>query len=615
MKRRKVHGRWLLPVIFMLLAVTVTVAGEERSSSGVPVADGRAVAAAPLENIRVGVSDGRVTFSWSIARQFTGDFRGVRLYRVRDGRQIRFGHPTEELLEDLGLRTSWTVSSLANGEQYEFILKGYDSGKREFWSSTLYAYPGTDPRGAPRTPSSIYAAAGDDRIAIFWERNREADLALYELQRKDPLEPEFRTIGRLPKVMRLSGEQKEGGADRNAPLILSPAAYLDRKVTAGVAYEYRLRAVDLERKGSPYSEPISVQLRPATPPSGREIVLIVNTDSGDANGNGVNDSEEVARYYADKRGVPASQILRLHLKQDGSAVDYVRDIQQPLRQFLLSGNLAGRVTMLVPCFGVPTWSGGLALDSRLSDLFDRFIVGKTMGSPSPYFNRDRHFDGTYGVYLVTRLDGPTVEIAKGLVDKALAAEGTVSALSGTAYLGTLGSKRGGDLAIRKTAEFGRWLGVTVTMKDPGEFSKDELGPDAFWYFAWYHQYRDPMRGEWPVGGVGAHLISNSFATIREKDPTRKSWVQGLLEKGITATFGAVVEPYEQGYTRPDIFFGHFWTGEYTFAESFFMATPTVQWAMSAVGDPLFRLKKPPVKGNSTVGVGVSRDNVGTGQEK
>jgi uncharacterized protein (TIGR03790 family) len=67
-------------------------------------------------------------------------------------------------------------------------------------------------------------------------------------------------------------------------------------------------------------------------------------------------------------------------------------------------------------------------------------------------------------------------------------------------------------------------------------------------------------------------------------------VQGFLEQGVTATFGSVVEPYVQGFTRGDIFFHRFWSGEYTFAEAFAMSTPTLRWAMSAVGDPLYRLR-------------------------
>jgi uncharacterized protein (TIGR03790 family) len=581
-----------------LMVAVVSVRGDERLPAGITAADSPAASVTPLENVRVGAGDGYVTLAWSISRQFAGDFRGVRLYRARDGREIRYNQPPEVLLEDIGLRTSWTVPRLENGEQYTFILKAYDSEKREFWSAALLAYPGSDSRGAPRTPASIYSVAGDGRIGLFWDRNREADLALYEVQRKGPQEQQFRTVARLPKVLRLSQERKQGGPDRNELLVLSPAAYQDRTVTNGVSYQYRLRAVDMERKASPFSEPVTVHPRPYTPPSGKDILLIVNSSADDSNHDGVNDSEEVARYYAEKRQVPAAQIIRLPLKRDIYAIDYARDIGIPLREFLLSGNLAGKVTMLVPCFGMPTWSGGLALDSRLSDLFDRYIVGRKMGTPNPYFDTNRHFDGTDGVYLVTRLDGPTVEIAKALVDKALFAGQRVSASSGKVGLGGRGTKELGDVSIRKTAEFGRWLGLDVTLKDPGTYAEHELGPDVFWYFAWYHGYIDPVQGRWPTGAVAAHLTSYSFSGIREPDPAKKSWVQGLLEKGITATFGSVVEPYQQGFTRAEIFFSHFWPGDYTFAESFFMATPTVQWAMSAVGDPLFRLKKMPVKGSA-----------------
>ncbi len=567
----------------LLTVAAGTVTGEGSVPGSVKAAESAVTPLAPIQGIRVAASDGRVTFSWSLSRQFSGDFRGVRLYRLLDGRQIRFNHPVEELVEDLGIRTSWTVSGLENGEQYGFILKGYDSGKKEFWSTLLYAYPGSDPRGAPRRPVSFYAAVGDGRVTLFWERNREANMAFYELQRKGPRDQEFKTVGRLPKLLLLK-----------QITLLTPALYRDRSVTNGESYQYRLRALNMERKASPFTEPVTASPLPALPPCGKDIVLLVNSSADDGNHGGVNDSEEMARYYAARRGVPLSQILRLPLKRDIYAIDYARDIQRPLQQFLLSGNLAGRVTMLVPCFGMPTWSGGLALDSRLSDLFDRNISGTKMGSPNPYFDSNRHFDGTDGVYLVTRLDGPTLEIAKGLVDKALAASETVSAASGRVSLGGRATKEQGDLSIRKTAEFAQWLGLDVTFKDPGSYTEHELGPDVFWYFAWYHGYRDPVRERWPVGAVGAHLTSYSFSGIREPDPAKKSWVQGLLEKGITATFGSVVEPYQQGFTRAELFFSHFWSGDYTFAESFFMATPTVQWAMSAVGDPLFRLRKPPV---------------------
>ena len=608
----RVYRRWkaLLPAVIALLLAAVAGGEQESAPAKGTTAVTAAVPSAPLENIRVVPGDGSATISWSISRRFAGGFRGVRLYRLLDGTEIRFNRPAEVLVEDLGLRTSWTVPSLDNGALYVFVIKAYDGEKREFWSAAVSAYPGTDPRGAPRAPDSVYPAEGDGRIALFWNRNREADITLYEVQRKGPQDRDFRTVSRIPKGLRLGQEKRETAREQQHALALNPTAYLDKDVTNGSTYQYRIRTIDTERKAGPYSEPVPAQPRPYLPPSGRDVVLIVNTSAGDANLNGINDSEEVARYYAEKRQVPASRIVRLHLSQDSSAIDYARDIQKPLQKFLLDGNLAGKVTMLVPCFGMPIWSGGLALDSRLADLFNRFTHGRKMGTPNPYFDSNRHFDGTYGTYLVTRLDGPTVEIARGLVDKALLAEQQVSASSGKVYLGGRGTKELGDISIRKTAEFARWLGLDVTIRDPGTYAEHELGPDATWYFAWYHLYRDPVREQWPTGAVGAHLTSYSFSGIRETDPAKKSWVQGLLEKGITATFGSVVEPYQQGFTRPEIFFSHFWTGDFTFAESFFMATPTVQWAMSAVGDPLYRLRKAPVKGAAAPGPAVEETTSG-----
>jgi uncharacterized protein (TIGR03790 family) len=591
--------RWLAVAAMLALAVIAGGRGTAAPDSGpnLPVA----TPSAPIDTIKVASGNGAAALSWAFSRQFIGDIRGIRLLRALDATEIRFNHPPDKLIEDLGIRTSWKVGNLTNGEQYEFILAAYDSAGKEFWRTSVLAYPGSDPRGAPRAPTALYGAAGDGTAALFWERNREGDLARYEVQRKGPGNTGFRTVAHVPRFADVVEEGKRRGGERRSFRIIPSPAFRDRDVVNGSLYEYRVRAIDSGGNGSPFSATVPVKPRPSPLPTGDNIVLIVNSTAGDSNHNGVNDSEEVASYYAEKRRVPPSQIIRLPLKRDVYAIEYARDIRKPLREFLITNNLTGSVTMLVPCFGMPTWSNGLALDSRLADLFDRFTHGRKMGTPNPYFDSNRHFDGTYGTYLVTRLDGPTVEIARGLVDKALSAEQQVTASSGKVYLGGRGSRELGDISIRKTAEFARWLGLVVTLRDPGTYAKHELGPDATWYFAWYHLYRDPVKGQWPTGAVGAHLTSYSFSGIRETDPAKKSWVQGLLEKGITATFGSVVEPYQQGFTRPDIFFSHFWTGDYTFAESFFMATPTVQWAMSAVGDPLYRLRKAPVKGTAAPG--------------
>jgi uncharacterized protein (TIGR03790 family) len=509
---------------------------------------------------------------------------GIRLYKLLRGTETGFRIPPEKLVGEVKRPgRTFEVRDLSNGEVYTFRMSAFGSDNTEFWSAGVIGLPGTSAGGSPGAPKHFYGAAGDGRVAVFWERNAEADLGGYGVYRKGPSDNEFRQVSRVTKIARIPVGKPGGEEGRKDPTFaLGPPLFIDTDLENGKRYEYRVRAYDSRGNAGEYSRVVALNPVPRVPNSPGDVLILANAD--------VKDSVDVAEYYAGKRNVPRGNILKLPLGKDifeFRKFDYARDLQAPLKRFLLEKNLAGKIRYIVPCFGVPIRGAGRAVDSKLADPFDRYTWGSVMGTPNPYFNSGKHFDATYGVYLVTRIDGPTAEMAKGLVDKALRAGVSVRAVSGRAYLATKESWGNDPLvATRKAAES---LGIPVVYRE-GLFEENELPDDALWYFAWRHPYKDPKQGAWPVGAVGAHLISDSFFKMRDNYRGKyKSWVQGMVEKGITGTFGAVIEPYYQGYTRPDIFFGHFWTGEYDFAESFFMATPTVQWAMSAVGDPLYKL--------------------------
>jgi uncharacterized protein (TIGR03437 family) len=63
----------------------------------------------------------------------------------------------------------------------------------------------------------------------------------------------------------------------------------------------------------------------------------------------------------------------------------------------------------------------------------------------------------------------------------------------------------------------------------------------------------------------------------------------MLEQGVTATWGAVTEPYANFYAAGGNVLDHLWSG-YNFGESFYIAQNTVNWVMTAVGDPLYAPK-------------------------
>jgi hypothetical protein len=125
------------------------------------------------------------------------------------------------------------------------------------------------------------------------------------------------------------------------------------------------------------------------------------------------------------------------------------------------------------------------------------------------------------------------------------------------------------------------------------------GPNALWVWGWYGMAYDSYR--FVPGAVGSQLTSFTALSIRtpaNPDPKMHSygaarwagnWVPRMLEEGVTATWGAVTEPYATFYAPGGNVFDHLWAG-YNFGESFYIAQNAVRWVMVAVGDPLYSPK-------------------------
>lgn len=143
---------------------------------------------------------------------------------------------------------------------------------------------------------------------------------------------------------------------------------------------------------------------------------------------------------------------------------------------------------------------------------------------------------------------------------------------------------------------------TFSSDTTGNYTWDMVpsaGPNALWAWGWYTGAYDTYR--FVNGAVGAQLTSYTAGTIRKPiDPSPASatlglrrwnwnWVPRMLEQGVTATWGAVYEPYAEYYALGGNVFDHFWSG-YNFGESFYIAQNTLNWVMTAVGDPLYAPK-------------------------
>ena len=292
------------------------------------------------------------------------------------------------------------------------------------------------------------------------------------------------------------------------------------------------------------------------------------------------ESKSLAEYYSRRRQVPVDQLFGFDLPETEtiSRRAFREQLQQPLLKLLEERKLFGFVTDVEPatrdkpgrvirtlaaskiryavlCYGVPVrippdnslieeGSSRLKAELRRNEaaVDSELAVLPLDDKKLPIYGPLRNFfygvtnaevlHPTAGLLMVTRLDGPTVEIARGLIDKAIQAE--TDGLWGRAYFDVRGLTEGnyklGDDWIRDAEKAARLFGFDTELDTrpetfPSSFPMSHLALYAGWYDV--HVSGPFARGsvEFVPGAFAYHLHSFSAATIRTAD---QHWVGPLL---------------------------------------------------------------------------------------
>jgi uncharacterized protein (TIGR03790 family) len=242
-----------------------------------------------------------------------------------------------------------------------------------------------------------------------------------------------------------------------------------------------------------------------------------------------------------------------------------------------------------------------SLDSELSLLWwDRDLYPVAWRWANPLFQDSAVNPDDLPVLMVSRLDGPTAEVAKGLVDQALQAER--SGLQGTVYFDARGLKVKDatdtygvyDQSLRDAAEVVKQQSSYNVLLDNAEptFSRPGSAPDVALYIGWYklRTYEDAFT--FKPGAIGYHMASAEAITVHDR--SERGWCKNALEHGITATLGSVGEPYLDAFPEPARFTALLLTGKYPLAEVYYLTSRYVSWRMVLFGDPLYN----PMRGRS-----------------
>jgi uncharacterized protein (TIGR03790 family) len=374
-----------------------------------------------------------------------------------------------------------------------------------------------------------------------------------------------------------------------------------------------------------------------SPPGPESVVVVANS--------AMKGSLRVARHYMKKRDIPEENLIVLETAPEekiGRKV-FVDTIHNPLLDSLVdegiidafkgSTDAFGRksvtvfsnpVRYLVLCYGMPAHVTGpppaevedtqllrkqlKGKHIHLVDAFQEGRMARTEASvdgelslllmrdvplrgffPNPLYQDPGQKNGR-NILRVTRLDGPSPEAVMRMVDNAMAGE--QHGLKGRAYVDEDG--RGGGFAkgnawMAKTAEVFEKLGYDMSHDTRrATFHGSDRFDAPVLYAGWYASNRNgpfALSGwSFPEGAVAAHLHSFSARPIRS---TSKGWVGPLVDRGVSATFGNVAEPYLSLTHQFDAFFVALVNG-WNFGDAAYFALSGLSWQAVAIGDPLYR---------------------------
>lgn len=336
------------------------------------------------------------------------------------------------------------------------------------------------------------------------------------------------------------------------------------------------------------------------------------------------------------------------LKDTISRKDYERRLAEPIRKELFSCKPPGKIRCLLTSYGVPYKVQGRGplpgLRGRLKQFKDLANQEKTRLQQlqqngqinSPAYNNSRRrlqllqldidrisgketgasvdselsmvpmspyelyrwqpntlknniFGLSFNTLMVSRLDGSDYKIVKGLIDKAIAAEKI--GLKGIAYIDSRGlttqdlpgrfdqSLRDLATLIRLQTDMPVIEETTEKLFPPGACPRTAI------YCGWYSLKKYIDAFDFVDGAVGYHI--SSWEAIDLRDPNSSQWCPAMLKDGITATLGAVAEPYLYAFPDPGAFFSELLKGR-PLVEAFYLTKPFNSWQLVLIADPLYK---------------------------
>ncbi|MEM1219223.1 MAG: TIGR03790 family protein [Bacteroidota bacterium] len=320
-------------------------------------------------------------------------------------------------------------------------------------------------------------------------------------------------------------------------------------------------------------------------------------------------SVEVGTYFQQQREIPPQNILEISTSTEEEIdEDTFAELRDQVESQLDDNGLLNSINYLVTTKGVPLkvargdcWDESMlancsAVDSELALLFSDWSDQISQSGPvtNPYFEENGPFSrAVYGIFLVTRLDGYTVDDVKNLIDRSGPATG-VNQETSRILLDISGDLDSSQVALnynglhaqaaQSCEDFG-W-DTTIDLEPP--LATEAVNLLLYSSFDFFPGEEIPGH-TWVAGSFADVIWEHSAATF---DPAVNGnnglQVADLIAEGATAAQGAVYLNFiHSSALRLNLFVDRYLStpAQYNFAESIFMSLPRLSWMNIAIGDP------------------------------
>jgi uncharacterized protein (TIGR03790 family) len=313
-------------------------------------------------------------------------------------------------------------------------------------------------------------------------------------------------------------------------------------------------------------------LLPRTGLTADEVALLVNEDDAL--------SRQVGAYYAEARGIPEANVIRLRFAPGRTALP--KDEFQRLR-----GEIERATPRHVQAYAVawtqPYRAGCMSLTSALAFGYDERFCSDRCGptAPSPYFDSPSlQPAGDHRLRPAMMLAARDFGQAKALIDRSVVSDGRFPA--GRAYLLDTPDKARSVRAAHFSRTAKELAGVFPVEVVTAEAIADRH--DVLFYFTGLPQVAALETLTFLPGALADHLTSFGGQLTDSRQMSSLAW----LEAGATASYGTVVEPcnHPQKFPLPAVAMFHYAAGE-TAIEAYWKS---VAWPGEGVfvGEPLAR---------------------------